>query len=388
MYRDSFADAVQNENVPAYLTCYDDYIQQKTNDTFLQITNCPDDISFANNILVELINICQEVIQTLIVNENYFYNEFLHPITGKKQIAFEFGNLGVDYGEELLFLRIKHTVSNAVWYSYCFTVTDKNHKETTFFEYKNENYFKGIAYDVQNFYQTIRLKCFETDPDSVIAGEEYTQLPGSIISLRPIITPVEKYIFYMCNKFIYKRLVTLLNHDIIYINNYRISNKPKPTKSERVEDSNFFDVSFDANPTEEYRATEYQIYQGLECISSNPGHNSRWSVASFAAMLLSSSIKLQFNKPITTLPGYKYQLYRDGILEIESPFSTITGSILGLDDLQSFAYIPGTYNIVIPPDVVNHNNELWGGFAYGDLTFTVALPDYKGVDYDSPDYLT
>ncbi len=377
-----------NDNVPAYLTCYDDYIQQKLNETFLQITNCPADISFANNILVELIDECQNLIQTLIVNENYFYNEFIHPITGIKQIAFEFGNLGVDYGEQMLFLRIKHTVSNAVWYSYGFTITETNIKETTRFEYKNESYFKGIAYDVQNYFQTIRLKCFETDPDSVIEGETYTQLPGAIISLRPIITPVEKYIFYMCNKFIYRRLVILLNHDIIYINNYRISNKPKPTKSERVQDSNFFDVSFDADPTEEYRASVFQIYEALECISSAPGHLSNWSVASFAAFLASSSIKLQFNKTITTLTGFKYQLFKDGVLETESFVRTISSTILGLDDLNTYSYGLGRYDIVIAPDVVNHNNELWKGFAFGELTFYVNPPDYLAADYDTPDYLT
>jgi len=368
-----------------------------TTDTFMQITNLPLDISFANNIAVDLVDECQNVIQSLIINVNFFYREFLHPITGVKQISFEWGNLGIDYGEQMLFLRVRHTVSNAVWYSYGFTITDKDKEETTLFEYKNEGYFQGISYDIQNYFQSIRLKCFETDPDSDIQGEGYTQLPGRTISLRPIITPIEKYIMYMCNKFIYKRLVVLLNHDIIYINNYRVSNKPKPVKGQRVEDTNFFEVTFDANPTEEYRATQYQLYEPLIAVSTVPTHMTTFTLADFNLLLASTNIKIQFNKLFSlVLPGFRYKMYQDGILVVDSPFATVTSYILGLDDLQTFTYANGIYHVVIEPDVVKATqvpNQNWAGFAYGDWKWIISnappvLGDYSNTDYNNSDYAT
>ena len=65
-----------NDNIDAYLTRYNGFVQQLPNETFLQITNCESDIAFGGNVLVELIDICQEVVKVLGVNENIFINEF------------------------------------------------------------------------------------------------------------------------------------------------------------------------------------------------------------------------------------------------------------------------------------------------------------------------
>jgi hypothetical protein len=219
---------------------YNGFIQMLPNETFKQISNSPVDIAFGGNLKVELINDCQEVL--LDVTDKFNYNEFTDR-NGIRQIAFEFGNIGVDFYYELVFLKLTHTVSDSVFYSNGFLISDNLIEETTLFEY----------FDKPNEYQNIRLQCFKNDIDIVTDSTEYTQLSGRVVSLRKIITQVDKYKMYTCDFFTYNRLVYLLNSGFIYLNGFRISNKPQPTKGERIEDSNFFDVDFDANPTEEVR---------------------------------------------------------------------------------------------------------------------------------------
>jgi hypothetical protein len=246
------------DDIPAYLNCRNGFVQMLTSDVFYQITNCESDIAFGSNLLVQLINQCQEVLHEIIINENFFYTEFTD-INGTKQIAYKFGNLGIDFGQELLFLKLKHTTSDSVWYSAGFLITNDLQEETTFFEYKNESYFKGISYDVLNTFQVVRLQCFKTDLEINDEKEEITQLSGMVISSRVVEVTADKYLFYLCDFFTFKRLRTLLNHEIIYIDGYRISNKPTPTKGERTEDTNTFDVTFNTNTTQEFKPITHQI---------------------------------------------------------------------------------------------------------------------------------
>lgn len=239
-----------NDNISGLQSMYSGFIQMLPSETFLQITNLNSDIAFGGNINIELINSCQEVLQY--ITDKFFYDEFTD-IKGVKQIAFEFGNIGIDYYGELLYLKISHTVSDSVWYSNGFLITADQSEMTTRFDYKNENYFKGISYDRANYFQSVRLQCFKNDIDVSNETNDYTQLSGNIVSLRNIITNINKYKFYTCDFFTFSRLVILLNHDIIYINSNRISNKPQTTKGERIVDTNFFELDFESNPTEEFK---------------------------------------------------------------------------------------------------------------------------------------
>lgn len=350
-----------NDNIDAYITRYNGFIQMLPNETFLQITNCESDIAFGGFITVELINSCQEVVTTLQVGENFFYTEF-SDIKGINQIAYEFGNIAEDFYQDLLFLKLTHTISGTVWFSNGFFITEELKEETTRFEYKNNSYFKGISYDKVSIFQSIRLTCFKNDIDYNIESEEYTQISGAVISLRPIITPIEKYLFYTCDYFTFNRLVTLLNHDLIYINGYKISNKPKPTKSERVVDTNFFDVNFDANPTEDFRAFQYQIYEPLQVISRVLPNE---SVNTSSNGLFS----LTFNKNINLVSGITAKLYENGTL-VSTVTPTASTNILSLD-FSSYTFTNATYTIVIEPNKVYHSIENWNGYAFGEWNFTI-----------------
>lgn len=235
-----------------------------TDDVFLQITNCKENIAFANNIQVDLIDVCQKVVKELTVNESFYYNEFTD-IKGVKQIAYAFGNIGEDFGTELLFLRLKHTVSDNVWYSAGFFITDDLKEETTFIKYKAEGYFKGIDYSNQNFFQRIRVTCFKTDIDPQSESEELTQISGNRYGLRSITTPIDNFLFYTCDFFTYSRMVALLSHPIVYIEGYRANTKASDlSKGERVTDTNFFDANFSVNPTEEKDNIGYEIWPEVE----------------------------------------------------------------------------------------------------------------------------
>ena len=368
-----------NDNIDAYLTRYNGFVQQLPNETFLQITNCESDIAFGGNLLVELIDICQEVVKVLEVNENIFINEFTD-IKGIRQIAYEFGNIREDFNQELIFLRFTHTVSDTIWYSSGFFITEDLSQETTRFEYKNNGYFQGISYDKQNYFQTIRLTCFRNDIDSNIDSETYTQISGTVINLRPIITPIEKFLFYVCDFFTFSRLVILLNHDLVYVNGYKISNKPAPKKGERIEDTNLFNVNFETNPTGTLNDLQYQIYQPFDVVNRILPNNAIINLS-----ILNPHFRLEFNRNISLVAGATAKLYRNSVLVyIITP--TKINNILNLD-FSGYSFTDAGYSIVISPKSINSNSDFWKGFTFDEWIFTIQ-GDFNNSDFNNSDFNT
>lgn len=304
-----------NDNITAYGSRFGGFVQMLPDELFLQITNLDADIAFAGNIKVELIDTCQEVMQDI---TSYFYYDEFTDVKGVKQIAFEFGNIGVDYHREPLLLKISHTVSDSVWYSNCFLITDFLKEETTHFSYTCPNYFKGISYDRANYFQEIRLQCFKNDVDVNTEANQYTQLSGNIISLRNIVTPINKYKFYICDAFTFNRMVALLNHDIVYIDSYRISNKPETAKGERIEDSNIFELNFESNPTEEFRLPVPQINIVIPICDA--------TVSDISASLESSTVTVNWTNS-TALFGVAVEISTDGQLTWHIPENLIIGMV-------------------------------------------------------------
>lgn len=235
-------ESLKNDNIDAYINQYSGFVQQLPNETFLQISNTSFGIQLINP-SVYLINCKGDILQN-ITSTFHFVN------LENDQIAYEFGNIGTEYFE---LVQLKIVDASGTFYSNSFVVNNTLKEETSRIEYRNNFKFHGIAYDLAPFYQSVRLSLFKNDVDATVESESYTQLTGSIISLRSIITRIDKYVMYTSDAFIFNRLVTTLNHDIVYINNYKISNKPTISKGERQLESNIFDLSFDANPTDFYK---------------------------------------------------------------------------------------------------------------------------------------
>lgn len=367
LYKNDFPSALKNDNLDLFAIQYSGFIQMSTKDVFLQISNCKENIAFGGNLKAEIINNCQEVL--LDITDDFFYKEFTNS-KGIKQIAFSFGNIGIEF-YETVHLKLSHIpISDNVWYSNPFIVSDSLLENTTLFWYKNESYFNGVDYDRANYFQKIRIAVWQDDVDIQEESEEYTQLSGYVISSRKVITNIQKYSMYACDIFTYKRLVNLLSHDIIYSNNYRITNKPKVTKGERKIDSNFFELNFDTNPSEEYLANFYEIYEPLMLIQKFP----------FGNYILGSVIQNvsgTFNKNISIGTGIIQIIGRQTFTTFEISLPTNKSFLVNTATLQNLPL--GTYRVEIESTLFGVS-ETW--------EFSIINADYDSTDYDSNDYLT
>lgn len=364
LYKNDFSSALKNDNLNLFAIPYSGFIQMSTEDVFLQISNCKENIAFAGNLQAEIINNCQEVL--LDITDDFFYKEFTNS-NGIKQISFSFGNIGVEF-YETVHLKLSHTLSDNVWYSNPFIISDNLLENTTLFWYKNESYFNGVDYNRANYFQKIRVATWQDDVDIQEESEEYTQLSGYVNSSRKIITDIEKYAMYSCDIFTYKRLVSLLSHDIIYINNYRITNKPKVSKGERKIDSNFFEVNFDTNPSDEYLANFYEIYEPLGLVQKFPFGN-------YILGSLIPNVSGTFNKNISIGTGNIEIIGKQNFTVSQISLPTNKSFLVNTATLQNLPL--GTYTVEIESTLFGIS-ETW--------EFLIVNRQYKQGQYKSNQY--
>jgi len=380
---------VMNDNIAAYGTKYTGYVQMLPNETIMQITNCDETIAFGGNIKAELIDICGNLIQDITA---YFYYVEVTDIYGVGQIKYEFGNLGDDYNFELLFLKLTHTVSEKIWYSAGFFITERNAAETDIFHYGNTSYYRGISYDkFDNIIfspQIIRLQCFKGDSGYDRESDSEIQTSGRVTSSRSILSKTERHIFYLCDFFTYDRLVTLLNHEIIYMNGYRVSNKPEAEKGERWEDTNTFDASFTANTTEEKLPEIVHLFQYLELQGKIP-------LGSYSLSSIPDNITGTFNKPIDKTIGSVKIYKKVGIFNYYALFTTYTADDIIISgnsftiDTSGLTFVNGDYYVNISEGLFISGTEVYSGIDnISSWTFKILNPDYDSSDYNSDDYFT
>ena len=248
-----------NDNISMQRLKYGGFIQLLPNEIYFQISNASNDISFDDDISISIVDSCGKTLKSLMNGFEFKYKEFLNSFTLKKNIVFEF-YINQDFNRELLLLKLKNNITSETWFSTPFQCTEILKEETSFFMYKNEEFLKGVDYQNQNYFQSIRLMCFKNDISEESESEEYTQLSGNKIYARNTVTLVNSYKFHLADWFTFKRLSFLLSHSIIYINNYRGFSAPsKISKGERIDQSNLITLDFDVNPTDEYKEYESQI---------------------------------------------------------------------------------------------------------------------------------
>lgn len=360
-----------NENFLTAKVIENVFVQQFPNETFLQISNSKTNIAFGGNILIELVDCREDVKFTFELNNNFFIEEF-EDRNGVKQIIYEFGNVGIDFGRLPLYLKLSHTVSDRVWYSSPFIISYQKFEETSVFVYKSESYYRGISYEIANYFQRIRLIAFDNDIDAKIESKGYTELSGDEISYRQQITKIVKGKFAYCNNFIFDRIVTLFSHDILYINSYRVNNKPSVKKGDKLGTSNFFQLDYEYNPSEEFRAYQYQIYQDLEVVNKIPEGD--LSLAEFnTATATSTLFQLEFNKTFAMASDISATIYKDDVLFASIPSSkfSVNDKILEIDVTDYPITLDGVYSIVIPPNKISKDNDYWQGFENGEWEFVI-----------------
>jgi len=246
-----------------------DSIRLSPNETYLQITNLADGFSFDGNYDVWVITPCGEELQD--ITENVLISEFV-ATNGTQQFSFEIVNTGVDHYYREVCLKFVHTVSDSVLYSNPFLITDYMNHETVRFDYRDYGVFEGVDYTNANKYQSIRLVGYYQNPTDDTEVKNYYQMSTSnTVSSRSMIKKGANYLANKINAFTYERYNFMLNHNVIYINGERITNKTIIKSAERQGLTNWQASSFTVylNPNDTYNAP-LQIFGDWVFVSYEP----------------------------------------------------------------------------------------------------------------------
>lgn len=368
-YKNSLQDAIITDNFAISKIVHETFVQMLPTETFFDVTDLSENIAFGGNLVAELVDKCDKVV--LDITSLFYFVEFTDQ-KGIKQIAFEFGKIGIDFYTKQLHLKLIHTQSDSVWYSNGFTVTDYNSELTEYFEYKNAT---------EDYFRTTRLKINKNDLDTKTDVKQYTQTNGNVISLQPTLTEIVKLSMELCDNFVYNRLRYLLNYDLVYLNGFRISDKPQIKKGERVGGSNIFVLDFEVNLTKNYKPFAYQLFEPLKLVTKTP--IGIYGIDSF----ISNGISGTFNKNISIVNG-SINIFKVGFGLIASYdfISNIGSNGFLTDDLPTLTI--GKYYIQFPAGLFISGTETIEITNKTDWAFEIKDGEYNSNDYDSNDYLT
>lgn len=369
---------IDSENPNISQINYSDCVQLLPSESYLQISNNSDGIAFDNDFAVFVVDCENTELADITTSVSIF--EFTD-IKGIQQIAFEINFLSVDFGFNPVRLKFVKTTGSDVWYSNEILITEEAEEQTTRFDYKANDYFHGISYDVVDYYQSIRLRCFFDRLDNETEVKDYYQISkGNTISTRALLKEVTNYKFVNINPFVFKRINVLLIHDIIYIDGLRMTNKTNVKGSERLGYSNLSEAEFSAYINNSDLFTfEYQIYQGLRIIENNP-------VGQISIYSFIDEIKFSVNKPVTKnaiLSGIKLKNNLGIVInEYDTADLTFDGTYYLLD-MAPFTPATGSYSIEIPSGLFSSTFETNSAYSWN---FNLVAGDYSDSDY-STDYL-
>jgi len=371
--KNDFALAKRADDPNIATLLYDGFIVQQPNETFLQISASDSDIAFVGGIQVDLIDCNGLVIRN--IDGNFYYEGFVDA-NGISQVAFEFGNIGVDYWTKPLYLKITDLVNDNIYYSNGFLVTNYKSELTSRFDYTNQTKIYNISYDLAPYTQSVRLfNCYDNTPVNKRDVKQYVTSQGKQVNYRTITTFLRQYYIDQLDYFVNDRLEVLFSHAIIYCNNQRVV-VSEYSIQERKGNSNWFNGEFIINPQGETFTFAYQLYEGLDAVSRLPLHLGNYTVASLPA------IELTFNRNITLVDGFIIKLYKGGVLQTITP-TTYTPTLNVLDITPTYTFTNGEYSIAIEPNLIYSGSEYWNGFTYGEWTFTVADGEYDNTQYNN-----
>lgn len=369
------------ESIPAVTDLgYFNQIVLHPRETYLQITNTVLGIAFAGNYEVTIIDCSGS--ELLDITENVAISEFIDN-NGVNQIAFEIVNINSDFYQKTVYLKFRHTASDYTWYSNGVIISEYHIRETTRFDYRNYTEFHGLAYNIADYYQSIRLRCrFETN-DSESQSKQYTSIDGIKVTSRLIETELENYIFEEIDNFTYRRLNKLLSHQVVYVNGNRMTNKQTIGSDERLGESNLFNLKFKiAVNYKETFTDSFQIFEPLTLTFYAPeGY--------FTLTGLPTTINGTFNRDVTEVSGTMDLIDNSDDSIIHSyPISEITTiSNLISANLAPYILANGNYKIRINSGVFVSSlfGEVFEGFEWD---FIVSDPDFLAADFNSLDFFT
>jgi hypothetical protein len=369
---------IDSENPKISQINYSDCVQLLPSESYLQISNNADGIAFDNDFSVFVVDCENKSLADITTNVSIF--EFTD-INGIHQIAFELNFLTVDFGFQPVRLKFVKTTGSDVWFSNEILITEEAEEQTTRFDYKANDYFHGISYNIVDFYQSIRLRCFFDRLDNETEVKDYYQISkGNTISTRALLKEVTNYKFVNIDQFVFKRINVLLIHDIIYIDGLRMTNKTNVKGSERLGYSNLSEAEFSAYINNNDLFTfDYQIYEGLKIIENNP-------VGQISLYAFFNEISFSLNKPVTVNPIASLINLKDGsgniLFSYDYLYLTFDGVYYNIDT-NAFTPVIGSYTVEIPKGLFSSTFETTSAYYW---SFNIVAGDYSDSDY-STDYL-
>ena len=369
-----FNTAKRGDNPNIASLCYNGIIVQQPNETFLQISNSSTNINFVGGIRVDLIDCNGLVVRNI---DNQFYYEGFVDANGIYQIAFEFGNIGIDYWTKLLYLKITDLVNTNIWYSNSFLVTYYKTELTTKFKYTNPTKLHGISYDLAPYIQSVRFaNCYDNKPVNKRDLKQYETSQGLQVNYRTITTFLRQYNLDFVDYFVNDRLEVLFSHSIVYANNERVVVSDYSVE-DRLGLTNVMRGEFTINPQGQIIVDAYQLYEGLELVSLLPLNGGTYTVDS-----MPTTFELNFNKDITLSSGFVINLYKDSVLQTITPTDyTVTDNVLEIT--PDYTFTNGSYSIVIEPNTITSGADAFNGFAFNDWVFTVASGEFDNTEFSN-----
>jgi len=362
---------------------YYDCISLHPKETYLQITASKVDIVFNGSYKVSIIDCSEKELKD--ISENVTIFEFFDK-DGVAQIVFEISSINESWYGKPVFLKFENTVGIEKFYSNAFTVTDEYLEETIRLNYKSYGFFQGTDYTNAPYFQSIRVKSEFQNTDDSTEMATYTQTSGNVLSLNPTIVFSENYSISFINNFTFKALSVALKSDVVYLDYFRVTDRPQLKNGDRLGNSNMttcdFTVhrDFDDNIDDVNQLTPYfQIVDKYPLFSLN------------ISLSESQKISAIFNKNIISGIGQLKIFTEAGILvetltqdDLNFSGNTLKSNGFISDYVSDFGnyYITFTEGLVksISNENISINNNM-------EWTFKLSAGDFSADDFSSSDFL-
>ena len=384
--KDNITDAKNIGDSPITTHRFFNPIQLLPSLTYNQITNFDNGISLTSDAEVFVVDCDNNVLAD--ITDNVFIDEFTDS-NGNNQCSIEFVNLGVDFYRTTVLIRFNQLSSDAVWWTNPINITEYQAHRTVFFKYKNYDDFMGIGYTNANKWQSVSLSMYFDIPIDETETEDYFQISrNNTISARALIKLFERYQIEQINRFTFERLNILLKHELIYLDNIRVTNKPVVSSDDRQGDSNVFETNLTvAKNYNDVSPYEYQIFGGLILSNYNP-------FGLYITGYQIEALSTDANIPITLNTGFLNVYKADGTLIkvfTEADMLIQSGNQLKIISTGTpVEFLPNeSYYVTLSEGIVSGLGNL--NLAIEDDTtwvFTLAEADYDSLDYNNDDYYT
>jgi hypothetical protein len=356
---------------------YYDCIALHPDETYLQVTDSAVDVVFGNSYKASIIDCAEKELKN--ITDNFAIFEGVDA-KGVQQIAFEIVNIGESWYGVPVFLKLESTIGPDVFYSNAFTVTDQETDETVRFVYK---YFGGNF----SYYQSIRLKALFNILQDETENSTYIQVDGNVLSKKPTIVFSESYNIQEINNFTYRSLAVNIKSDIVYLDSFRVTDKPQIKNGESQGRSNLTSAEFTLHRNlDDFYIDANQITTPFLFTGKYPN--------SYINLLSANNNKIvaTFNKNVVLGTNGIMQIYQVGgflqytltINDFDVVGNTIQSKLPITNYVADYADYYVNFTVDLLKSTTNEDIEL---NSITDWTFKIGRGDFKDSDFKNIDFL-